>query len=186
VVLPVSLFATGCSAQWTSVFSDLPVLTVMELNVASWVATLQPEKQLSLADATAIQNISAEASRDSNFLETLYNQYKASPSAAELQKIEDVIAALSTNWPALLLAAHIVDPTLSTGITAAVNLILTTVISFASLIPETAAPALGRIGGAKKMVIPRAKDLKKQWNLPVCGPTGKVVLDAAFEVCGVK
>jgi hypothetical protein len=149
---------TGCSAQWTSVvLADLPVLTIMELNVPSLVATLQSEKQLSLADATAIQNISAEASRDSNFLEALHNQYKASPSAAGLQKIEDVIAALNTNLPASLLAAHIVDPTLSARITAAVNLILATVISFASLIPETAAPALGRIGGAKKIVIPVQK-----------------------------
>ncbi|HEX4425971.1 MAG TPA: hypothetical protein VH079_11260 [Terriglobales bacterium] len=184
VVLSVSLLATGCSAQWISVaLADLPVLTEMALNIASLVATLQAGKQLSPADAAAIQNISAEASRDLNLLETLYNQYKASPSAEGLQKIEDAIATINTNLPALLTAAHIGDSTLSARISAAVNLILTTVTSFASLIPQTEVTA--KIAVAK-VAIPRAKDLKKQWNLQVCGPTGKAALDAAFAVCVVK
>jgi hypothetical protein len=187
VVLSISLLATGCSAQWISVaLADLPVLTQMALNIAALAATLQSGKQLSPADVAAIQNISAEASRDLNLLETLYNQYKASPSAAGLQKIADAIATINANLPALLQAAHIGDPTLSARITAAVNLILTTVTSFASLIPqETGMPTAQRVAAAK-IAIPRAKDLKKQWNLQVCGPTGKVGLDAAFSVCGVK
>jgi predicted DNA-binding transcriptional regulator YafY len=48
---------------------DLPVLTQMALNIAALVATLQSGKQLSPAEAAAIQNISAEASRDLNLLE---------------------------------------------------------------------------------------------------------------------
>jgi hypothetical protein len=184
VVLSLSLFATGCSAQWISVaLADLPVLTEMALNIASLVATLQAGKQLSPADAAAIQNISAEASRDLNLLETLYNQYKASPSAEGLQKIEDAIATINTNLPALLTAAHIGDSTLSARISAAVNLILTTVTSFASLIPQTSVTARVAV---TKIPIPLAKDLKKQWNLQVCGPTGKAALDAAFAVCVVK
>ena len=192
VVLSMSLLATGCSAQWISVaLADLPVLTQMALNIAALVATLQSGKQLSAADAAAIQNISAEASRDLNLLETLYNQYKASPSADGLQKIDDAIATINTNLPALLQVAHIGDPTLSARITAAVNLILTTVTSFASLIPQpTAAPSSERATAQKvaasKITIPHAKDLKKQWNLQVCGPTGKAALDAAFGVCAVK
>jgi len=191
VVLSMSLLATGCNAQWISVaLADLPVLTQMALNIAALVATLQSGKQLSAADAAAIQNISAEASRDLNLLETLYNQYKASPSADGLQKIDDAIATINTNLPALLQVAHIGDPTLSARITAAVNLILTTVTSFASLIPQpTAASSSERARAQKavtKITIPHAKDLKKQWNLQVCGPTGKPALDAAFGVCAVK
>jgi hypothetical protein len=184
VVLSLSLFATGCSAQWISVaLADLPVLTEMALNIASLVATLQAGKQLSPADAAAIQNISAEASRDLNLLETLYNQYKESPSAEGLQKIEDAIATINTNLPALLTTAHIGDSTLSARISAAVNLILTTVTSFASLIPQTSVTARVAV---TKIPITLAKDLKKQWNLQVCGPTGKAALDAAFAVCVVK
>jgi hypothetical protein len=46
------------------VLVDLLVLTEMALNIASLVATLQSGKQLNARDATAIQNSSAEASRD--------------------------------------------------------------------------------------------------------------------------
>jgi hypothetical protein len=34
-----------------------------------------------------IKNISAQASRDLNLLQSLYNEYKANPSSATLQKI---------------------------------------------------------------------------------------------------
>jgi hypothetical protein len=80
-VLSISLIATGCSAQWVSVaLADLPVRTQMALNLAALVATLQSGKQLSPAEALAIQNISAEASKDLTFLQSLDNAYKASPA----------------------------------------------------------------------------------------------------------
>jgi hypothetical protein len=87
---------------------------------------------------------------------------------------------------ALLQAAHISNPALSSRITAAVNLILTTVNSFAALIPRAAPSA----ATASRMAIPRTsqqnasvpqpRDLKKQWYLQVCGPPGDAALDAAF------
>ena len=125
-VLSISLIATGCSAQWISVaLADLPVLTQMALNIAALAATLQSGKQLTPAEALAIQNISAEASKDLTLLQSLYNAYKTSPSADTLQKIESMIQETNQELPALLQAAHISDPALSARITAAVNLILT-------------------------------------------------------------
>jgi hypothetical protein len=180
VVLSISLIATGCSAQWISVaLADLPVLTQMALNIAALVATLQSGKQLTPAEALAIQNISAEASKDLTLLQALYNVYKANPSADALQKIEVIIQETNQELPALLQAAHISDPALSARITAAVNLILTSVSSFASLIPPTAstAPKTAR----KNTVIPQPKDLKRQWNQQVCAPSGNAVLDAALS-----
>jgi hypothetical protein len=179
VVLTISLAATGCSAQWISVaLADLPVLTQMALNLAALAATLQSGQQLSPAEALSIQTISAEASKDLTLLQSLYNQYKANPSADGLQKIESLIQGTSQNLPALLQAAHINDPALSTRIAAAVNLILTTVSSFASLIPPTASarPTTAR----RSTVIPRPKDLKKQWNQQVCAPSGNSALDAVL------
>jgi hypothetical protein len=146
-VLSLSLITTGCSAQWISVaLADLPVLTQMALNIAALVSTLQSGKQLTPAEAVAIQNISAEASKDLTLLQALYNSYKANPSPDILQKIESLIPDTNQNLPALLQAAHINDPALSARITAAVNLILTTVSTFASLIPQapTAAPRTAR------------------------------------------
>jgi hypothetical protein len=179
-VLSISLIATGCSAQWISVaLADLPVLTQMALNIAALVATLQSGKQLAPAEALAIQNISAEASKDLTLLQSLYNAYKANPSADALQKIESMIQETNQELPALLQAAHISDAALSARIRAAVNLILTTVSSFASLIPQGSSPTPRTARRATS--IPQPKDLKQQWNQQVCAPSGNAVLDAALS-----
>jgi hypothetical protein len=187
IALSISLLATGCSAQWISIaLADLPVLTQMALNIGTIVATLETGKQISSADATAIQNISEQASKDLNLLETLYNEYKANPSATALQKIQSVIADINQNLPALLQAAHIGDPMLSARIAAAVNLILTTVASFAALIPQTSGhPAAQRVAHPHA-AIPNASDLKKQWNQQVCGPTSDSALDFSAAGCAVR
>jgi hypothetical protein len=180
VVLSISLIATGCSAQWISVaLADLPVLTQMALNIAALVATLQSGKQLTPAEALAIQNISAEASKDLTLLQSLYNSYKAAPSADTLQKIQSLIQDTNRNLPALLQAAHISDPALSARIAAAVNLILTSVSSFASLIPQSTSTTSRQ--ARRNMVIPHPADLKRQWNQQVCAPSGNAALDAALS-----
>ena len=150
----------------------------MALNLAALVSTLQSGKQLNPAEAAAIQTISAEASKDLTLLQSLYSSYKANPSPDTLQKIQTVIQGINQNLPALLQAAHISDAALSARITAAVNLIVTTVGTFAALIPQpaAAAPKTAR----QNPVIPRPKDLKKQWNQLVCAPSGNAALDAAL------
>ena len=166
--LSISLAATGCSARWISVaLADLPVLTQMALNLAALVATLQTGKQLSPGEAVAIQNISAEAGKDLTLLQSLYNQYKANPSADTLQKIESLIQNTTQSLPALLQAAHVNDPALSARITAAVNLVLTTVNSFAALIPRpssSSVPVAMSRTDRQNAVVPQPMDLKKQWT----------------------
>jgi hypothetical protein len=186
IVLSISLFATGCSAQWVSVaLTDLPVLIQMALNITAMVTTLQSGKPLSPDESAAVQNISAEASKDLTLLQTFYNEYKASPSAGTMQKIQSVIADINHNLPALLQAVHISDATLAARVTAGVNLILTTVSSFASLIPQTAAPSTSQKTG-RTVAIPKASDLKMQWNLQVCGPTTNSALDVALSACALR
>jgi hypothetical protein len=187
IVLSISLLATGCSAQWISIaLADLPVLTQMALNIGTIVATLQSGKQISAADAAAIQNISAQASKDLNLLETLYNEYKSNPSASALQKIQNVIADINQNLPTLLQAAHIADPVLSARIAAGVNLILTTVASFAALIPQSSARPTAQKINQQQSAIPKASELKKQWNQQVCGPSTDPVLDFSTAGCTVR
>jgi DNA-binding transcriptional regulator YbjK len=182
VVLSISLIATGCSAQWISVaLADLPVLTQMALNLAALASTLQTGKQLDSAQAVAIQNISTEASKDLTLMQSLYSQYKANPSADTLQKITSLIQETSQSLPALLQAARVSDPALSARITAAVNLILTTVSSFASLIPQTASSSAVAHTSQRNTVVASPQDLKKQWNLQVCAPSGNASLDAALS-----
>jgi hypothetical protein len=58
------------------------VLIEMALNIRTIVTTLQSGQQISTAEAAAIQNISAQASKDLNPLATLYNEYKTNSSAS--------------------------------------------------------------------------------------------------------
>jgi hypothetical protein len=187
IVLSISLLATGCSAQWISVaLADLPVLTQMALNIGTIITTLESGKQISSADAAAIQNISAQAGKDLNLLEALYNEYQANPSASALQKIQNVIADINQQLPVLLQAAHIGDPLLSARVAAAVNLILTTVASFAALMPQTSARPTAQKVTRQQVAIPKASDLKKQWNQQVCGPTSNSALDFSVAGCTVR
>jgi hypothetical protein len=181
VVLSISLITTGCSAQWISAaLADLPVLTQMALNIGALVATLQAGKQLSPAETLTVQNLSSEASKDLTLLQSLYNTYKTNASADTLQKIENVIQETDENLPALMQAAHISDPALSARITAAVNLILTTVSSFASLIPK-AQVATPKLASRQSGTILSPAALKKQWSQQVCAPSGNAALDAALS-----
>jgi hypothetical protein len=107
----------------------------------------------------------------------LYNEYKASPNNTTLQKIQNVISGLNQNLPALLQSAHISNPTLSARVSAAVNLIISTVNSVASLMPQSSAATSRKLHALPLL---RAKVLKQQWNLQVCSPSGNIVMDAAF------
>ena len=166
LVLAISIAATGCNAQWINIaLQDLPVLTQMALNIAGLVGTFSG-RQANPADLAVIQNISAQAGRDLNLLQSLYAEYKASPNAATLAKIQGVVSDINQNLPALLESAHVSNPLLTARLTAAVNLILTTVNSFAALIPSQSPVK------ARKLVtpLPTVSDLKRQWNLQVCAP----------------
>jgi hypothetical protein len=177
VVLSISLITTACTAQWLNLaLTDLPVLTQMALNIATLVATLQSGQQIDPAEITAVQNISAEASRDLALLQSLYNEYKANPNASTLQNIENTIAKITQNLPALLQSAHVSDPTTAARLSAGVNLILTTVSSIAALMPQQT-PSTSQAGA--KITIPNAKELKQQWNQQVCAPSpGHATVDA--------
>lgn len=153
----------------------------MALSISNLTSVLASGQQASTADVAVIQNISAQASRDLNLLQSLYGEYKANPSGTTLQNIQNVISDLNQNLPALLQSAHISNPILAARITAAVNLVLSTVNSFAALMPQSSKAAVARVQSVKPSSLPKAKDLKKQWNQQVCAPTGKAVLDKAFQ-----
>jgi len=161
-VVCLAMLATGCTAQWISVaLADLPVLTQMALNIASLVATVQGQR-MSPGETAGIQSLSSSAYGALNSLQTLYQQYEANPDAGTLQKIQDVIAEAGRELPAELQAAHISDPALSARVTAAVNLIVSTMESFAAMMPS-AAPT------ARRLEVRKAGELKSRWNREVCG-----------------
>jgi len=78
-----------------------------------------------------------------------------------------VIADLNRNLPSLLESLHISNPVLSAGVTAAVGLILSTVNSFAALIPHTTTAAAVGISSMPQH-LPSRQELKERWNEQVC------------------
>ncbi len=184
-VLSIALATTGCSSQWMSVaLADLPALTQMALNIATLVTALQSGKQIDPAEITAVQNISAEASRDLSLLQSFYNEYRANPNTTTLQKIQSTIANINQSLPVLLQSAHISDPVTAARVAAGVNLILTTVSSFAALMPQ-ANPTTSQTIAGVKIAIPNAKQLKAQWNQEVCGGVANTAT-SAMNACVVR
>jgi len=178
LVLAITLTTTACSTQWiNTALQDLPVLTQMALNLANLVSVLASAQQASAAETAVIQNISVQASRDLNLLQSLCADYKANRDATTLQKIQGVISDLNRKLPALLQSAHISNPVLSARVTVAVNLILSTVNSLAALMPQNLPMTSQK---APQTQVASANDLKRQWNQQVCAPTGNSALDAAF------
>jgi hypothetical protein len=64
-----------------------------------------------------------------------------------------------------------------------VNLILTTVNSFAALMPQASAATSRKLPSVPLL---DAKNLKKQWNQQVCAPTGNPALDVAFAASALR
>ena len=165
--------------KWINVaLQDLPVLTQMALNIATLAGIFA--RQSNPADLAAIQNIFAQAGRDLNLLLTLYNEYKANPNATTLAKIQSAIADINQHLPALLESAHISNPLLAARVTAAVNLILTTVSNFAALIPSSSPVKARKLVGP----LPTVTDLKRQWNQLVCAPAAPSTAD--FPPCVMR
>jgi len=165
--------------------ADLPALTQMALNIATLVTTLQSGKPIDPAEITAVQNISAEASRDLSLLQSLYNEYKANPNATTLQKIQDTITLITQGLPVMLQSAHLSDPVTAARVSAGVNLILTTVSTFAALMPQArSTPSTAE--ATLTIAIPSAKEFKQEWNQQVCGPTANSTSHAAIAACVVR
>ena len=168
-VLCLALIATACSAQWISVaLADLPVLTQMALNIAGLVHTASSNEPSDPSEAAAIRNISGEATKDLVLLQQLYQSYKANPSVDCILKIQNVITSLNRDLPALLQVGHIKNRELSTRVSVAVNLILTTVNTFAALIPENSVRVVSGSTLGRQLAVSGPKELKRQWNQQVC------------------
>lgn len=184
LVLAAAIAATACSAQWINVaLQDLPVLTQMALNIATLVSAMASGKQANPADLAVIQNISTQASRDLNLLQSLYAEYKANPSATTLQRIQAAVAGMNQTLPSLLESAHISNSILAARVTAATNLILSTVNNFAALMPQATARTSQK---AKAAAPASAQELKQQWNQQVCAASGDAAFDAGLANCTIR
>ena len=84
--------------------------------------------------------------------------------------MSNAINKASTDLPQVLAAAHIVDPITLAAVTAAVDLIVTTLDIIAANIPKVGLAAKQRLAAKSitSVKIPTAAQLRQQWNKQVC------------------
>ncbi len=184
-VLSISLVTTGCSAQWISgtgrfagAHPDGVEHRGFDVDAAVRKAT---DSRRGSGNSEHFCGSQQRPYTSAGALQFLQSQPEFGHSAENRQPD----SGHQSQPPGIAAGSpHQRSSALSVRITAAVNLILTTVSSFASLIPPalTAAPRTAR----RNTAIPLAKDLKKQWNQQVCAPSGNAALDAALAERALK
>jgi|SRR5580765_91698 len=171
LVMTVLLSGYACNAQtWLKILADdLPVLIQMASTIAQLVVQFggssDPEVQ------QKIQEIGSEAVKDSQLVQKLYEDYEKNPSDSSRQQLEAALGTIATNLPDLLTAAHIKDPALLQKVSAAVNLIVSTVNTILALMPSVTTKA-GQEAKAK-VGHPTARngaELRKAWQEQVGVP----------------
>jgi hypothetical protein len=87
LVLASAIATNGCTAEWIKVaLQNLPLLTQMALSISNLTSVLASGQQASTADVAVIQNISAQASRDLNLLQSLNSEYKLIPTGPRCRR----------------------------------------------------------------------------------------------------
>lgn len=167
LILAAVMACSGCwfKAQWiNTALQDLPVLIQMAESISSIVALTGQSQASSAQTINAIQNIGIVATDGLKAIQSLYNSYSSANATTTIQQIQAAGAALTSNLQQLLQAAQIKDPTLLARVTAAVNLIASTVNIFIGLIPTT------KSGAKVNAVVPKPADLRQAWAATVGTP----------------
>lgn len=167
--LTTTNFACNSSpAQWLNTIGEyLPVAIQIAQSIISLIGVFAPASAPD--DQAAVRRIGDEATKDLKLLQTLYDQYKASPSPDTKAAIETALADITTNLPALLEAAHIKNEALLQRVTASVNIIMTVADIIIAQIPVDN-PQLKARKAQKKATPPLSpKAVKAEWDAKVCG-----------------
>lgn len=175
-VLPVatglSIATTGCSTSWIdTAIADLPTAVSIATSILGIVAVATGNGVLS-TDIAALINTAATAAKAGLLtIEALIQDYKTSPNASILDKIDVALTDLQTNLSAILQVGGIKNQALQVTIATAVGLAIATISAIQLLIP--AAPkssALRRAAVQKvktKVVVPQKEQIVSMFNAVV-------------------
>jgi len=158
----------ACTFTVDTVLSDIDLVLQTGNVVCSTIGVVAP------ADSVACQAVATIGITGVNAIKTAYDAYKASGAVTDLQKLQAALAAIKTNLPAELAAAHIVDPAAVAVVTAWVNLVVSTVNDIISLVPQlqvgsTATPnQVARRVAVINSAFPTPESLKARWEGEVC------------------
>jgi hypothetical protein len=172
ILLLASMIVTpACTFSVDTVLSDIDLVLQTGNVVCSAIGVVLP------ADSAACQAISGVGITGIQAIQTAYDAYKASGAVTDLQKLQAALAAIKTNLPAELAAAHIVDPAAVAVVTAWVGLVVGTVNDIITLIPELQTPASASATTPSRLAarvallgsaFPTPESLKAKWETDVC------------------
>jgi hypothetical protein len=150
--------------NWMDILAkDLPIMVQMGLTIASLTGVLGV-KEAPEVDA-AITALGNEASTDLKLAQAAYDEYKATPTETNKQKVASIFQTIRDKLPELLIAAHVKNPDLLQRLTSGIGLIT----GMASTILEMLTPALGAKKGVTR-TLPSPDALKQQWDTLVGVP----------------
>lgn len=157
----------ACNTSWINTIGQyLPVAIQIATSIVQLIGVFG-SAQTSAQDQAAVQAIGQEATKDWQLLQTLYQQYQATPSPTTQAQIENILQVITSNLPAELAAAHIKDPNLLNSVTAAVNLLVTVADTIIAQLPVKSPQLKARKSAVTNKLSPSA--VKQQWNVLVCG-----------------
>ena len=169
--------------------SILPVAVQSILGILSLVAALSG-KTLSASEVTTITNFGTSVQNAIKDIEAMVEDYQQQSSTTLLGEIEAAVTALQSQLTQFLTDVHVTDPSTQAKISAIVNLVLTQIEAWASIIPALKATATATVTPAGVAVtrvpeivplkVPLTKQAFKQaYNAVLNTPTGNADVDAA-------
>lgn len=177
-LIAVVLSTAGCGPlTWLSdALQILPIAGSMLSGVLTLIGALTGST-LETAIAAAVSSVIQKAIAGITDLQTIVNEYKANPSTTLLASIEEGTQAVIDNITQLLSDTGITDAATQKKVTDILNLFLSDVKAFASMLPGLKASA----GQQLTITVPMtSKQSKEAYNLILTTPTGSPSVDAAL------
>jgi hypothetical protein len=174
----VVLLLSGCGpVTWLSdALNIVTIVSGMAAGVLTLISTLAPGI-LPVAIAAMIASIITKLLGGLKDIENAVNEYKANPQPTTLTKIEELVQVAIDNATSFLNDIGITNAALQGSIVKILELILTELKSFQSMLP-----ALGAKAGAKLIItVPMtSKEAKDAYNRILSEPTGDAAVDKAL------
>jgi len=172
------LACAGCAgaAAWLSDATQIvPLAASMIASILTLVAALQG-KSVSASDLTAVSTFATDIENGLDDLETMIDQYKATPTANLEQEILNAANVVVSNIQNFLTNTQLANAALAQKVTAIATLVQTELKAWIEVIPALSATA----GEKVTFTVPySAKALRQAFDAILAQPTGDPDVDAA-------
>jgi hypothetical protein len=165
----LTIGTTGCSTAWIdTAIKDIPTAESIAQGVLQIVALASGNGTLDAAIGGLITTAGNLVTAGLTTLESLINDYKATPSGSTLDKIDAALTDLQTNLGSILTISGIKDANLQIAISSAIGLAIAVVSSIQTLVPAAPTSSAVRRAAAvslvKPTIVPTAAQISSLYN----------------------